>query len=295
MPRRNEERDVERAIRGRTPKAPKVKNSAPPIPKFTPPKAERAEMSKLRKRVRDKQYRLKKRYGIEAPKPTGTRSWQTEGEFQQQMAELRTYLDPNTAKPVKMGSGEGTFYITREQYERAQELLDQYQRERYDFFREAGVSKVLAGGKEQVETVYEHAEKRGTAYNNIYYTLLNPQTFEPDTFTSAEQFQKWLNRLEYQTNPEYWEAKQQTMYDNFIGAIETISQRSGVDASDLMEAIRRLSVPEFVTLYYRAADDLAQIFYNTPDKLDDLNHIKRIFNTVQSDVNIVLAEGLNDI
>ena len=280
------------------PRAKKARIPAPPRPasvnvpkpkKYKPKKQTQEKISKLKRQAYNKEYKLYKRYGIKAPRPETTRTYKSRDDLKRQMRSLERYLRDTSTAPVKIGGNEG-FYITSREYANAQELMNQVNKMRMENYGGIFGGRILAGGKLQTETVEQQAAKFGDRWNNIYSSLLNQQTFESDTIQTREQFERILERLQKQSDPEYYQKKNEQMYNNFIEALTNISDRSGIDASALIEKIRGLNLHDFIELYYRAADDLTAVFFNSPTRLDDLRFVQSLFTDIAEDIRLLEEE-----
>ena len=267
------------------------KQKKPPAPKkYKPSASQREQMSKLRKRAYNKEYRLRKKYGLSAPRPQGTRSWWTKEEFDRQMRALEYYTKRGNYKAVKIGPKGSEFYVLTNDIERIERLQDEANKQRAEFYKGVAGQTVISGGQEIGQTVEERMKMLDPNYlRRMYSTILNPQTFEKEGFTSMEQLQKYIDRLEKQANPEYWENKREQFYQNFVSALYNLQSYSGVSAEPLIQILDQMSIDQFVELYYRASEDLAMVFVNSPpEALARFENIAAIFQRVRQDMEAVM-------
>lgn len=253
-------------------------------------KQQQAELTKLRKRASSKQSRIKKRYGYDIQRPVHGRSFATDQEYQQFIRQLQDYTSRESHKFQKIGTGDSSFFVPSEEIQGINDLLKKYENERMKFYKNVADKDIIAGGQLQPDnTVLLRAMMKKETPGSTFYDLLHKQTFEPKEIKSIDEFNRIKSRLERQSKSEYWQWRQEVMYNNFIESLQKLSERSNVGSGKLQEMIRSMPKDKFLEMYYRAESDLSSVFNNTPDSMEFFESVIDIFNNVANAYSIVMS------
>ena len=255
-----------------------------------PPETQK-ELTKLRRRAYDKQRRIFKKYGVANTRPQHARTFESAEDLSRFMRQLEQYTTRGYTPIERIGTEKNGFYISSGEFQEIEQLMSAAKERRAQYYREVGLKPIVVSGRPQDMSVYEYAKMERQTPGMTYYDLIYPLQFEPENIRTPEQLERVVARLRRQSSQEYWDRRTATMYDNFIQAIRNVSERTGVDGTDLIQDVLSLTPEQFLEMFYRSKADFESIFYNSPPDVRFGEDAQRAFMSVRQDIEYLKRGG----
>lgn len=255
-----------------------------------PPETQK-ELTKLRRRSYDKQRRIFKKYGVPQTRPTHSRTFASAEDLSRFMEQLQQYNTRGYEPVRRIGTEKNGFYISSGQYSEIESMLKMALERRAQYYKDVGIKPIVVSGRPQDMSVYEYAKMERQQPGMTYYDFIYPLQFEPENIRTPEQLERVVMRLRRQSDQAYWDNRTATMYNNFIQAIRNVSERTGVDGTDLIKDIMSLTPEQFLEMFYRSKADFESIFYNSPEDVRFGEDAQRAFMSVRQDIAYMKRGG----
>lgn len=239
---------------------------------YKPSKTESLALQKLKKEA----YRIEKKIGGVIPRPHMPAKYKSKTEYERAYSKLSEYITGKAS--IQIGKPGKEFSISVKDVLEDKKKIARYEKRRKNFYGKVLDKEAVYGGKGlgvpvRAQAAMLYNKGKGT----IFETLLNPQSIEYKTFASEAQYKGVIERIEKQSQKEYWEEKTQRFKDNFLIALRKIVPTTEI-YTQLEAIIEAMNLKQFMEMYYRSWETLAAIFANSPEEIEALGGIFNIVN-----------------